>query len=221
MLLIYFSLGVTHKKARNFAIIFQGVMFQLSRFMKIALQKSKSKPDRYNWRPSIIAISSHAVDRSAPKDILKWLSHHYGFGTLIHYTKGKIGRKSNKRSKIIQSDMVQQLIAAKANYTVSYQEILHHPEIKAVTIASPAVTHFPIAREALLAGKDVFVEKPLALTAKEGQELVDIAAREKRILMVGHILQYHLFVVLRAHAPNHQTVRHSRQSGAVVQSMLR
>lgn len=83
----------------------------------------------------------------------------------------------------------------KANYTVSYGDILRNPEIKAVTIASPAVTHYQIAKEALLARKDVFVEKPLALTAREGQELVDIAARGKRILMVGHILQYHPAVI--------------------------
>jgi UDP-2-acetamido-3-amino-2,3-dideoxy-glucuronate N-acetyltransferase len=83
----------------------------------------------------------------------------------------------------------------KAHYTDSYDEILRNPEIKAVTISSPAVTHYQIAKEALLAGKDVFVEKPLALTVKEGQELVDIAAREKRILMVGHILQYHPAVI--------------------------
>jgi UDP-2-acetamido-3-amino-2,3-dideoxy-glucuronate N-acetyltransferase len=48
-----------------------------------------------------------------------------------------------------------------------------------------------MAKRALLAGKDVFVEKPLALDVKEGAELVRIAADRKRILMVGHILQYH------------------------------
>jgi UDP-2-acetamido-3-amino-2,3-dideoxy-glucuronate N-acetyltransferase len=48
-----------------------------------------------------------------------------------------------------------------------------------------------LTREALLAGKDVLVEKPLSLTVQEGEELVKIAAREKRVLMVGHILLYH------------------------------
>ena len=42
-----------------------------------------------------------------------------------------------------------------------------------------------------MAGKDVFVEKPLALTVKEGQKLAELAEKENRILMVGHILQYH------------------------------
>ena len=58
-------------------------------------------------------------------------------------------------------------------------------------IAAPAIMHFEFTRLALEAGKDVFVEKPLALTAREGEELVRLAEKNKKILMVGHILQYH------------------------------
>src|SRR3990170_2170689 len=76
------------------------------------------------------------------------------------------------------------------HYT-SFYELLEDKEVEAVAIASPAVTHYEFVKQALLSGKDVFVEKPLALTVKEGEELVRIAEREKRILMVGHILQYH------------------------------
>ncbi len=72
-----------------------------------------------------------------------------------------------------------------------YEEVLRDPEIAGVVLATPAVRHYEMAKQALLAGKDVFVEKPLALDVKEGAELVRIAADHKRILMVGHILQYH------------------------------
>jgi UDP-2-acetamido-3-amino-2,3-dideoxy-glucuronate N-acetyltransferase len=72
-----------------------------------------------------------------------------------------------------------------------YQEILRIPEIAAVVIATPAITHYALAREALLAGKDVFVEKPLAMEAAEGRNLVDLVNHQGRILMVGHILLYH------------------------------
>jgi UDP-2-acetamido-3-amino-2,3-dideoxy-glucuronate N-acetyltransferase len=58
-------------------------------------------------------------------------------------------------------------------------------------LATPAVLHFDMARRALLARKDVFVEKPLALGADEGEELVELAAKNRCVLMVGHILQYH------------------------------
>jgi UDP-2-acetamido-3-amino-2,3-dideoxy-glucuronate N-acetyltransferase len=63
--------------------------------------------------------------------------------------------------------------------------------VKAVAIAAPAEQHHALARRCLLAGKDVFVEKPLALRIPEAEELVDLARAKKRVLMVGHILEYH------------------------------
>jgi UDP-2-acetamido-3-amino-2,3-dideoxy-glucuronate N-acetyltransferase len=68
---------------------------------------------------------------------------------------------------------------------------LADPQISKVAIAAPAALHYRLAKAALDAGKDVFVEKPLALDAREGQELVRLALSRKRILMVGHLLQYH------------------------------
>ncbi|MFQ6093843.1 MAG: Gfo/Idh/MocA family protein [bacterium] len=70
-------------------------------------------------------------------------------------------------------------------------DVLADDQIDAVVIATLPETHFPIAREALLAGKDVFVEKPLVLDVSEGEELVKLAERGERILMVGHVLEYH------------------------------
>lgn len=81
------------------------------------------------------------------------------------------------------------------SYTTSYNDLLSNPDIKAVAIATPAVSHYEYAKDALLRGKDVYVEKPLALTVKEGQELVGLAEKSERILMVGHILQYHPAVI--------------------------
>jgi predicted dehydrogenase len=63
--------------------------------------------------------------------------------------------------------------------------------VDGVVIATPAVTHFDLAREALLAGKHVLVEKPITLRSREAEELVDIAKHEERILMVDHLLEYH------------------------------
>jgi predicted dehydrogenase len=69
------------------------------------------------------------------------------------------------------------------------------PEIEAVAIASPAITHYPLARRFLEAGKDVYVEKPMTLRAAEAAELVRLAESGGRILMVGHLLLYHPAVV--------------------------
>jgi len=71
-----------------------------------------------------------------------------------------------------------------------YKDLLARADIPAVTIATPAVTHHRIAKDCLLAGKDVFVEKPMTMTAAEAEDLVEIAAKHGRILMVGHLLLY-------------------------------
>ncbi len=73
----------------------------------------------------------------------------------------------------------------------SFAEVLCDASIQAVAIATPAETHGLMVREALLAGKDVFVEKPLCLSAEQGQSLVALAKERGRILMVGHLLWYH------------------------------
>ena len=73
----------------------------------------------------------------------------------------------------------------------SYAEVLRDDAIQAVAIATPAETHGAMVREALIAGKDVFVEKPLCLSAEQGQTLVALARERGRMLMVGHLLWYH------------------------------
>lgn len=72
----------------------------------------------------------------------------------------------------------------------NYGDLFSRPDISAVTIATPAATHHRIAQEWLLAGRDVFVEKPMTLTAAEAEDLVTIAEKHGRILMVGHLLLY-------------------------------
>jgi UDP-2-acetamido-3-amino-2,3-dideoxy-glucuronate N-acetyltransferase len=72
-----------------------------------------------------------------------------------------------------------------------FGSVLSDPSIKSLALATPAVTHYEMAKAALEAGKDVLVEKPLAVDVKHGEELVRIAAERGRILMVGHILRYH------------------------------
>ena len=74
---------------------------------------------------------------------------------------------------------------------MNFETLLRDPKVVAVVVSTPAATHYALVKEALIAGKDVFVEKPIALTYKEGAELVALAEENKRILMVGHILEYH------------------------------
>ena len=72
-----------------------------------------------------------------------------------------------------------------------FQQLLAMPAVKAVVIATPAVTHATLVIQALAAGKDVFVEKPLALTLADAFAIQATAQKYERILMVGHLLEYH------------------------------
>lgn len=73
----------------------------------------------------------------------------------------------------------------------TWTEILADPTIPGVAIAAPAELHYRLAREAMEAGKDVFVEKPVALAVADAEALCELAQSRGRVLMVGHLLQYH------------------------------
>ena len=78
---------------------------------------------------------------------------------------------------------------------LSPSEVFCDTSIDAVAIATPAETHGNLVRDALSAGKDVLVEKPLCLTFQVGQELVKLASDKDRVLMVGHLLWYHPAII--------------------------
>lgn len=82
-----------------------------------------------------------------------------------------------------------------AKTTDSFQSVLQNPGIEAIAIASPAEAHYRMVKEGLLANKNVFVEKPLALNEEEGIELNELAKKQQRVLMIGHLLQYHPAVI--------------------------
>jgi len=72
-----------------------------------------------------------------------------------------------------------------------YRDVLRRDDIQGVVLATPVSTHYRLAREALLAGKDVLVEKPLTDKTPQAYELCRLADRLERILMVGHTYMYH------------------------------
>jgi predicted dehydrogenase/acetyltransferase-like isoleucine patch superfamily enzyme len=91
---------------------------------------------------------------------------------------------------------------------LALSDVLLKKDIKGVVIATPAETHYVLAKEALLAGKHVYVEKPLVLIEREAEELIEIAETKGLILMVGHLLQYHpVFIKLKELAASGQLGR--------------
>ena len=94
----------------------------------------------------------------------------------------------------------------KITTTSSFSDVLASPDINVIAIATPTEKHYSLAKQSLLACKHVFVEKPLSMTAQEGEELVQIAKHQGKVLFVGHILQYHSAV---------KTVKRMLQEGAL------
>lgn len=84
-----------------------------------------------------------------------------------------------------------QSLAPQARVVDSFDALLADPSLEAVVLASDASTHAELGLAAIAAGKDVLVEKPLALRVADAQALVDAARERERVLMVGHLLLYH------------------------------
>ncbi|MES1248644.1 MAG: Gfo/Idh/MocA family oxidoreductase [Actinomycetota bacterium] len=78
-----------------------------------------------------------------------------------------------------------------AKTTTRFDDLLADDSLDAVVIATPVPTHYALAKQALEAGKHVFVEKPPAMRAAEMDELVALAGANDRVLMPGHLLLYH------------------------------
>jgi predicted dehydrogenase len=75
--------------------------------------------------------------------------------------------------------------------TTHFEDLLEDTDLQAIVIATTAATHYSLCKAALKAGKDVFVEKPFVLELDQAEELMAIATKEDRVLMIGHLLEYH------------------------------
>ena len=96
-------------------------------------------------------------------------------------------------SVVVDGDeaVVQRIAVETGTRVASLDAVLTDPAIAGISIATPAPTHFRIAKSAIEAGKHVFVEKPLALDVDEARQLIELARQAGIQLMVGHLLQYH------------------------------
>ena len=82
-------------------------------------------------------------------------------------------------------------LAPGADVVDALPPLLARSDVDGIALATPAVTHFDLGRRVLGAGKDLFVEKPMALTLADARALVEVAAQHGRMLQVGHVLEYH------------------------------
>jgi len=105
----------------------------------------------------------------------------------------------NSRVKFVVDASAERRAFVEANFPKTtavgdHSAVLADPEVNGIIIATPADTHFQLAKEALLAGKHVFVEKPLATKVSEVDELAAIADARRLLVMVGHTFIYNAAV---------------------------
>lgn len=82
-------------------------------------------------------------------------------------------------------------ISSGISFTTRFEDLIDNPDINAVIIATPAETHYELAKKALLNGKNVLVEKPITLHSSEAKDLIEVAEAADAKLMVGHVLLFH------------------------------
>lgn len=99
MLLIYVWVSSISKDKKGIQKLFKGVLFQLSRQFQVFIQKRDIDQKDDNWRPFIICVSKDSFKRRSSFDLLRWLSHKYGFGTYIHFIDGLLSRKTYEESR--------------------------------------------------------------------------------------------------------------------------
>lgn len=88
-------------------------------------------------------------------------------------------------------DKAHNLYIEQSKYEKDYQKLLSNPEIQAVAVAVETSAHFQVIKDALNAGKHVYVEKPFTSTVREAEELTELATNKGLIIHVDHIMMYH------------------------------
>lgn len=107
MVIIYIWVSRINKDKKGIQKLFKGVLFQLSRRFQIFLQKRDTDLVEQEWRPFIISVSKDSFKRQSAFDLLRWLSHKYGFGTYIHFIDGLLSNDTYQESK----EVMQRLLA--------------------------------------------------------------------------------------------------------------
>ena len=103
--LLYVYIAYSNPDKRSLALIFQGVIFQISRRIQIFLQKA-DKEEKKSWRPSVIAASDSTFTRLGAFDLLRWLSQKYGFGTYLHVLNGYLSHDTSEEAAGVKERVI-------------------------------------------------------------------------------------------------------------------
>jgi hypothetical protein len=96
---IYFYITIKSENKKEMATIFQGVIHQFSRTMQVFLQKTGKEKTEEAWRPAVICLSKDSFERYGAMEMMKCISHRYGFGTYIHFEQAYFSKESKKSAQ--------------------------------------------------------------------------------------------------------------------------
>lgn len=116
VLMTLLHLGLTRYAAhdKSLTAIFQGVLFQLTRHLHMAAQKRYASAYAKDWRPSFIMVAEDTLERISALDFLRWVSHRYGFSTLIHYIPGNLSADTTNVSRRMLGRLIEMTAASRA-----------------------------------------------------------------------------------------------------------
>jgi len=107
MLLIYVWVSRVNAGKKGLQALFKGVIFQMTRQLQVYLQKRDvERNEEENWRPFIICITKESFKRRAAFDMIRWLSHKYGFGTYIHFIEGFLSKETYQESMQVKDRLI-------------------------------------------------------------------------------------------------------------------
>jgi len=108
MVLLYIWITNINSHKKGMQKLFKGVLFQLSRTVQIFLQKKDTDTGEEEWRPFIISVSKDSFKRQSAFNLLRWLSHKYGFGTYIHFIDGFLSKDTYQESQEVMNRLLKQ-----------------------------------------------------------------------------------------------------------------
>ncbi len=137
---LYQALRIAKGGEGDLASLFHNAITQATRYMQIRLQQRRVDQTPEEWRPSVIMVNDRTFDRRSPLTMLRWLCHRYGFGTYVHFIKGKLTETTFSESNAVRSRLLE---LARRQHSTVYMDTVVSPSITsalAQTLQVPGVS---------------------------------------------------------------------------------
>ena len=143
MVAIYLGLRHGHKGQRDLSAIFQGTMFQLTRWLQITLQRNRVISPEGGWRPSIVAVTQFGERRLGHFDLLRWICHRHGFGHFIQFFHGDYSFLDEIEARIHVDELIQRTEISRAGIFVDTLICPTFQLAVAQTLQMPGISGLP------------------------------------------------------------------------------